>query len=143
MRKLIVLSSVIFLSASAWGCAQKTMDKTAPQGEWRLLSIAGNTPLSLKDSDQPFTLTMTPKGEAYGQVACNRWKGQVAEQDGKLVFGTLSSTRMKCPIDDPAVRALEGRYLAELGKSPSFESSDGRLTLRFADGSAWTFKRTE
>ena len=91
-------------------------------GEFHLVDLEGVPP----ESEKPVTLRVEADGKLGGFSGCNRYFGQWTEQDGRVSFGPMGSTRMACP--EPAM-ALETRYLGAMGRVAGRRFEDGDLLL--------------
>ena len=89
---------------------------------WRVVSVAGRTPLAGSEPTIAFTAT-----NASGSGGCNQWFGAYRyDTNGGLTFGDLGMTAMAC-LEDPK-NALETAFMTALGQT-NLASTDPRGLL--------------
>lgn len=72
-----------------------------------------------------------PGNKVWGRLGCNRFTGTYTQEDYKLVFGPLASTRMACP--EPAMKT-EQRVSAALTATREADISHMKLVLKDGAG---------
>jgi putative lipoprotein len=98
------------------GAAQAT---DLPTGAFRVVALDG-APVNVA---QDVTIVLD-QGRVTGSAGCNRYFGTVAAQ--APLFLALGTTRMAC---DPALMALEDRFLAALARVDALDMDKETLTL--------------
>lgn len=74
-----------------------------------------------------------PGNKVWGRLGCNRFTGTYTQEEYKLVFGPLASTRMACP---EAQMKTEQRVSAALAATREADISHVKLVLKDEKGSA-------
>ena len=72
-----------------------------------------------------------PGNKVWGTLGCNRFTGTYAQDDFRLSFGPLATTRMACP---PANMKTEQRVSAALTATHEADISHLKLVLKDAKG---------
>jgi putative lipoprotein len=127
MIHLKALLPAALLAMTAAGCATGPQEAgPLPPGldgtSWRAVTITGLPVLEGAAS----TLSFTGDGIG-GQAACNRYRGPLAQRDGRLRVGPLAATRMACA---PEVMEQERRFLTALEQGERLERDGPALLLR-------------
>lgn len=141
MSAMVRFFSPFIAAISLLGCTSMMASSAPLQGDWALREIRGSQPLTLADTDAPFTLSLDANNRASGKVACNGWHAEAHQQGGNLQISAAGSTRMHCVIKDAAIRSLEKRYLITL-QTPATQTIAGdQLQLQFSNGETWIYLR--
>lgn len=96
------------------------------EGEWLAEDIGGGGVLDRLQT----TLLLAPDGSVSGFGGCNRYRGTVRLEAGRIRFGPLAATRMACT---PAAMEQEHRFLAALEKATGFRLDAPRRKLVLLD----------
>lgn len=72
-----------------------------------------------------------PGNKVWGRLGCNRFTGTYTQEDYKLVFGPLASTRMACP---EAQMKTEQRVSAALAATREADISHAKLVFKDEKG---------
>lgn len=123
--RLVVLGTCLITLLAA--CAQSSGASAALTGTWYLLSLH-NKPLVAGS-----TITLKLAGErATGDSGCNSYGGKLSTTGEQLDISDIVSTLIACV--DSAKMKQEADYLSTLDKVSIFEITEGKLTLKSADG---------
>ncbi len=98
---------------------------------WALASFGGPDISLAALEGSSITMTFTADGQVNGSAGCNSYSGSYTVDGSQLTFSPLATTKRMCP--EP-VMVLEQAFLGALGKTASYEISDGQLLLLDADG---------
>lgn len=98
---------------------------------WELASF-GDSDMSLAALEgSSITMTFTADGQVNGSAGCNSYMGSYTSDGNQLTFAPLATTKRMC---SEGVMVLEQAFLAALGKTASYNISEGQLLLLDADG---------
>jgi heat shock protein HslJ len=95
---------------------------------WRLAAWSAEEP----QGPTPQITLRYAAGSFGGRSGCNRYTAPVEQRPGRgaIAVGAIAVTRMMCP---PPIDAIEGRFLAALGRARAVERRDDRLGLLTTD----------
>lgn len=91
---------------------------------WRLVQLGRNAPVPEAVS---ITVSFT-EGRLSGSAGCNRYFGEISGGPHELKLGPLGATQRMC---EPAIMAVEDRYLSVLERAMKFGFYLGRLALTY------------
>ncbi|MBX7141381.1 MAG: META domain-containing protein [Chitinophagales bacterium] len=121
---LFFLIAVSFASCST----TSKMTRTLTANDWQLYSL-DNTLFKVGEGMQIPTLSFdAEKMTVSGNTGCNSLSGPVEVNGDKISFGSLATTRMACPGDNP-----ETKFLEALNKTKKFSIYENKLVLKDAD----------
>ena len=141
-RLLLVAVVLVALALAACGSGGGAAGRPAPagggpDGDWVLTAGTDRAgALALVDGS-PVTLTVRGAGVS-GRAACNAYSGDVRGSGSAFRPGRIAMTEMACA--DPAVSALERRYLDAFAAVTTAGATSDRLVLT-GDGVELTFGR--
>jgi heat shock protein HslJ len=98
---------------------------------WVVDSIIDNQSAASVPAGREAFLTLDANGRIEGFTGCNTFGGDAAEQDGRITFSKIFSTRMACVGD---LGRLESAVLAVLDGEVNAQVEADRLTLTRPDG---------
>lgn len=123
MKRLLLLSSVIFCMLSCSPTENESSEKVELTGAWKLTQIGE----SVVPADLMMTLNIDSVMNVNGKSACNSFFGKVDYKNDSLFFGKLGSTRMMC---DELKNEWETKYLSSLTSPLKIDvSGNGKFTL--------------
>lgn len=147
MFKRILLLSVLLLTATLIGCADKdeqddlvgTYSSVSSQGESKLASDAPGV-FSIKfDQDSQGAPEIRPS------AGCNSIWGGYSIDSGKLVVENLASTKMACNFKKPGEEysslEREKALIDFLEGSPKIKTDGDKITLEDSEGNSIKFEQ--
>jgi heat shock protein HslJ len=126
--KPIKLITILLISISLFACGSNSTASTqsvAPvqlQHEWVLIDIDGQTIESAIQS----TINISAENKVSGNLACNRFFGQLTQQGNKLKIAKMGSTRMRCKTEAMQIESSISNVLKDWSEASILES---KLTL--------------
>jgi heat shock protein HslJ len=121
-----LLASFVAAPESLVGDTIPPAELSLTSNPWALASFGGPDISLAALEGGSITLTFTPDGQASGSAGCNSYTGSYEADGSQLKFGPLASTKRMCP---EGVMVLEQAFLDALGKTASYEISEGQLML--------------
>mgnify|MGYP003690555279 CR=1 FL=1 len=123
MRKILLISSVVFGLISCSTTQNKHEQEFQLHGSWKVSKIgADSVPSKLM-----MTLNIDTAMSVNGKAACNSFFGKVVQKNDSLFFGAMGSTRMLC---QPLLNQWEMKYLTGLSMPLKLvNSGNNRFTL--------------
>lgn len=129
MRILLATLAVVLAACGSPAVSAEPSASTGgdPTGAWQLAAgTVDGRPLDLLD-DHPITAVIDAS-TIGGRSACNEYGGRIEIAGDGIRIGELGMTAMACVLED--AMALEGAYVAALGRVRAIEVIDGQLALR-------------
>jgi len=114
-------------------CASVSLDEPFEGTPWRLVQLGGQPVATVGGDPKAEPRVRFDAGSTgndsrvTGSGGCNRLSGNYRRSDTALRIGLMASTRMACA--DPARMVIEGRFVAALEATTSFNLKGGQLTL--------------
>jgi copper homeostasis protein (lipoprotein) len=94
---------------------------------WRIDSLMGAAVAATENRREPHLVLMDePETRFRATVGCNQFIGGYTQEDGRLTFGPVASTRMACP---PPLDAIERQLGEVLSATGQFRLEGDRLDL--------------
>lgn len=110
-------------------CASVSLDEPFEGTPWRLVQLGGQV-VYVPGGDpkaEPRVQFSGSDSRVSGSGGCNSLSGSYRRNDRALRVGPIASTRMACT--DPARADIEGRFVAALEATTSFNLKGAQLTL--------------
>ena len=126
--KQIKLITILLSSLSLFACGShstastQSMTSAQLQHEWMLIDIDGQA----IDSSIKSTINISAENKASGNLACNRFFGELTQQDNKLKIAKMGSTRMRCKTEAMQIESSISNVLKDWSEVSIVE---GKLTL--------------
>ena len=125
MKTITILATLALLSACGQG-----------EGTATTTDISGNFQTTLNDTPVKLTLD-TQAGNFHGRVV-NNFRGPLTVTNGTINFGMAAATMM---MGLPSAMEAEHNLFQFLPTVTTYRLTEGRLTLKAADGNSMTFER--
>lgn len=121
----LTLALIVSLSISGFGCSSGyyEINSKLQTGKWQLEKLNGAA-ITLADTRQVTLEINAESSSAAGQAPCNRYSCSYDQDNEKIKFGTITSTKMAC--DD---LGKESEYYSMLKDATKFIITGDKLTL--------------
>ena len=131
---VVTLAVTILLSLAACGWPGLPGGDPLEGTSWVLLVYGGTSPIPQTQITLGFD-----HGQVGGSAGCNTYGGSYGVSGDRITLSDLYMTEMAC-LDPPGVMDQEQEYLRLLGKTQTFQVTNGQLQLFTSDGQALIYR---